>query len=438
MMTNAEKHPSFETLALHAGYTPDSATHSMAVPLYQTTSYTFESSQHAADLFALKQFGNIYTRLMNPTTDVFEKRITALEGGVGALAVASGKAAIVTAILTLCQAGDEIVASTDLYGGTISLFSHSLKRLGIKVTYVSPNDITAWEQAITPQTKVFFAESVGNPKLEIIDLEPIATLGRKHGIPLMVDNTVPTPYLLKPFEFGAAIVIHSATKFIGGQGTAMGGVIVDGGNFDWGASGRFPDFVNPEPAYHGLKFWETFGKITFIIRARTLVLRDFGAAISPFNAWQFIQGLETLAVRMERHSQSALKVANWLEAHPAVAWVNYPGLASSKTANLKSKYLPKGQSAVIGFGVKGGAEVAKALVETVTLFSHLANIGDSKSLILHPASTSHSQLTPEQLAGAGVSADYVRLSIGLEDPADLLADLETALAKVSAGALQAV
>jgi O-acetylhomoserine (thiol)-lyase len=433
----AEKQPSFETLALHAGYTPD-ATHSRAVPLYQTTSYTFESSQHAADLFALKTFGNIYTRLMNPTTAVFEKRVAALEGGVGALATASGKAAIVNAILTLCQTGDEIVASTDLYGGTISLFSHSLKRLGIKVTYVSPNDISAWEQAITPQTKVFFAESVGNPKLEIIDLEPIATLGRKHGIPLVVDNTVPTPYLLKPFEFGAAIVIHSATKFIGGQGTAMGGVIVDGGNFDWEASGRFPDFVNPEPAYHGLKFWETFGKITFIIRARTLVMRDFGAAISPFNAWQFIQGLETLAVRIERHSQSALKVAQWLEAHPAVAWVNYPGLASSKTANLKAKYLPKGQSAVIGFGVKGGAEVAKALVETVTLFSHLANIGDSKSLILHPASTSHSQLTPEQLAGAGVSADYVRLSIGLEDPADLLADLETALAKVSAGALQAV
>ncbi|MCS6266942.1 MAG: O-acetylhomoserine aminocarboxypropyltransferase/cysteine synthase [Vampirovibrio sp.] len=433
----AEKQPSFETLALHAGYTPD-ATHSRAVPLYQTTSYTFESSQHAADLFALKTFGNIYTRLMNPTTAVFEKRITALEGGVGALATASGKAAIVNAILTLCQTGDEIVASTDLYGGTISLFSHSLKRLGIKVTYVSPNDISAWEQAITPQTKVFFAESVGNPKLEIIDLEPIATLGRKHGIPLVVDNTVPTPYLLKPFEFGAAVVIHSATKFIGGQGTAMGGVVVDGGNFDWEASGRFPDFVNPEPAYHGLKFWETFGKITFIIRARTLVMRDFGAAISPFNAWQFIQGLETLAVRIERHSQSALKVAQWLEAHPAVAWVNYPGLASSKTANLKAKYLPKGQSAVIGFGVKGGAEVAKALVETVTLFSHLANIGDSKSLILHPASTSHSQLTPEQLAGAGVSADYVRLSIGLEDPADLLADLETALAKVSAGALQAV
>jgi len=434
---NAEKQPSFETLALHAGYAPD-ATHSRAVPLYQTTSYTFESSQHAADLFALKAFGNIYTRLMNPTTAVFEKRVAALEGGVGALATASGKAAIVNAILTLCQSGDEIVASTDLYGGTISLFSHSLKRLGIKVTYVSPNDISAWEQAITPQTKVFFAESVGNPKLEIIDLEPIATLGRKHGIPLVVDNTVPTPYLLKPFEFGAAVVIHSATKFIGGQGTAMGGIIVDGGNFDWEASGRFPDFVNPEPAYHGLKFWETFGKITFIIRARTLVMRDFGAAISPFNAWQFIQGLETLAVRIERHSQSALTLAQWLEAHPAVAWVNYPGLASSKTANLKAKYLPKGQSAVIGFGVKGGAEVAKALVETVTLFSHLANIGDSKSLILHPASTSHSQLTPEQLAGAGVSADYVRLSIGLEDPADLLADLETALAKVSAGALQTV
>jgi O-acetylhomoserine (thiol)-lyase len=435
---NAEKQPAFETLALHAGYTPDSITHSRAVPLYQTTSYTFESSQHAADLFALKQFGNIYTRLMNPTTDVFEKRIAALEGGVGALATASGKAAIVTTILTLCQTGDEIVASTDLYGGTISLFSQSLKRLGINVTYVSPNDITAWEQAITPKTKLFFVESVGNPKLEIIDLEPIATLGRKHGIPLVVDNTVPTPYLLKPFQFGAAIVIHSATKFIGGQGTAIGGVIVDGGNFDWEASGRFPDFVNPEPAYHGLKFWETFGSLTFILRARVLVLRDYGATLSPFNAWSFIQGLETLAVRIERHSQSALQVAQWLEAHPAVAWVNYPGLASSKTANLKAKYLPKGQSAVIGFGVKGGATVAKALVETVTLFSHLANIGDSKSLILHPASTSHSQLTPEQLAGAGVSADYVRLSIGLEDPADLLADLETALAKVSAGALQAV
>jgi O-acetylhomoserine (thiol)-lyase len=412
-----------ETRALHAGYSPEPTTHSRAVPIYQTASYTFDSTEHASNLFALKQFGNIYSRLMNPTNAVFEERMAALEGGVGALAVSSGKAAIATTVLTLCQAGDHIVASTDLYGGTVSLFSHSLKRFGINVTYVDPNEIEGWREAIRPETKVFFVESLGNPKLDIVDIEPIAVLGKAHGIPLVVDNTVPTPYLLRPFEFGAAIVVHSATKFIGGQGTSIGGVIVDSGNFDWQASGRFESFVEPEPAYHGLRFWETFGKLTFILRARTLTLRDFGSSLSPFNAWTFVQGLETLAVRMERQSQTALLLAQWLEAHPEVAWVNYPGLASSKTYALKQKYLPNGQSAVIGFGVKKGATFAKTIIEQVKLFSHLANIGDSKSLILHPASTSHSQLTPEQQRLAGVSPDYIRLSVGLEALDDLTADL---------------
>jgi O-acetylhomoserine (thiol)-lyase len=434
--TTLQHHQS--TVALHAGYTPCASTHAMAVPLYQTASYTFNNSQHAANLFALKEFGNIYTRLMNPTTAVLEERIAAMEGGVAALATSSGKAAIVNTILTLCQAGDDIVASTHLYGGTISLFSHSLKRLGIGVRYVEPNDMEAWEAAITPNTKVFFVESVGNPKLEIVDLEPIAALGRQHGIPLVVDNTVATPVLLKPFEFGAAIVIHSTTKFIGGQGHSIGGVIVDGGNFDWAASGRFPEFTEPEPAYHGLKFWETFGQLTFILRARTLVMRDFGFTPSPFNSWLFIQGLETLNVRMQRHSENALAMAQWLEQHPQVAWVNYPGLASSATAGLKEKYLPKGQSAVVGFGVKGGMAVAKALTEQVHLFSHLANIGDSKSLILHPASTSHSQLTPQQLLAAGVTEDYVRLSIGLEAVEDLQADLQQAFAKAQQAVAAAV
>ena len=417
----------FATQAIHAGHTPDSDTHSRAVPLYQTTSFTFDDTTHAANLFGLKQFGNIYTRIMNPTTDVFEQRIAALEGGVGALAVASGQAAETLAVLTLAKAGDEIVASTDLYGGTVSLFSHSLKRLGITVRFVSPHDLTAWEQAITPATRAFFVETIGNPKLEIIDIEGIAAVGNRHGVPLIVDNTVTTPYLLKPFDYGAAIIIHSATKFIGGHGTSIGGVIVDSGTFDWKGSGRFAEFVDPEPAYHGLRFVEAFGNLAFILRARVLGLRDMGGAMSPFNAWLFLQGLETLHLRMERHSENALAVAKYLEGHSCVSWVRYPGLASSPTASLKEKYLPKGQGALVGFGIRGGRDAAVKFIESVRLFSHLANIGDAKSLVIHPASTTHEQLSPAEQEAAGVTPDFIRLSIGIEDVKDIIADLDTAL-----------
>lgn len=417
----------FATQAIHGGHTPDSDTRSRAVPLYQTTSYTFDDTTHAADLFGLRKFGNIYTRIMNPTTDVLEKRVAALEGGVGALAVASGQAAETLAMLTLAQAGDEIVASTDLYGGTVSLFTHTLPKLGIRVRFVAPGDFNGWEQAVTENTKAFFVESIGNPKLDIVDLARIAAIGKARGIPLVVDNTVTTPYLLRPFEHGAAIVIHSATKFIGGHGTSIGGIIVDSGNFDWAASGRFASFLNPDPAYHGLKFYETFGSMTFILRARVLGLRDMGAAISPFNAWLLLQGLETLALRMERHSANGLVVAQWLEKHSCVAWVRYPGLAASPTFALKEKYLPKGQGAMVGFGIRGGREAAVKFIESCKLFSHLANIGDAKSLVIHPASTTHEQLSEAEQRAAGVTPDFIRLSVGIEDIEDILADLDQAL-----------
>jgi len=378
-----ENYNGFSTRAIHAGHAPDTTTKSRAVPLYQTTSYTFDDTAHAADLFGLRQFGNIYTRIMNPTTDVLEQRVAALEGGVGALAVASGQASATLTIMTLAQAGDEIVASTDLYGGTVSLFNHTLPKLGITVRFVSPNDLSAWESAVTDKTKAFFVESIGNPKLEILDIEKIATIGRKNGIPLVVDSTVTTPYLLNPIAHGAAIVVHSATKFIGGHGTSIGGIIVDSGQFDWAGSGRFPAFVEPDPSYHGLQFHDTFGNLTFILRARVLGLRDMGAALSPFNAWTFLQGLETLSLRMERHSENALKVAKFLEEHRCVEWVRYPGLASSPTYDLKDKYLPKGQGALVGFGIRGGKEAAVKFIESCKLFSHLANIGDAKSLVIH-------------------------------------------------------
>jgi O-acetylhomoserine (thiol)-lyase len=417
----------FATKAIHAGHTPDSDTRSRAVPLYQTTSYTFEDTAHAADLFGLRKFGNIYTRIMNPTTDVLEQRVAALEGGVAALATASGQAAETLVILTLAQAGDEIVASTDLYGGTVSLFTHTLSRLGIKVTYVSPHDTEAWDRAVNDRTKAFFVESIGNPKLEIIDLEKIAAVGKAHGIPLVVDNTVTTPYLLNPIAHGAAIVVHSATKFIGGHGTSMGGIIVDSGQFDWEASGRFASFLEPDPAYHGLKFYETFGNLTFILRARVLGLRDMGAAMSPFNAWTFLQGLETLALRMQRHSENGLAAAGFLEEHSCVEWVRYPGLASSPTYELKEKYLPRGQGALVGFGIKGGQAAAVKFIESCKLISHLANIGDAKSLVIHPASTTHEQLSQAEQLATGVTRDFVRLSVGIEDRADILADLDQAL-----------
>ncbi len=422
-----ETYKGFSTQAIHGGHTPDSETHSRAVPLYQTTSYTFDDTTHAADLFGLRKFGNIYTRIMNPTTDVLEQRMAALEGGVGALAVASGQAAATLTILTLAQAGDEIVASTDLYGGTVSLFTHTLPKLGIRVRYVTPGDLNGWEQAVNDRTKAFFVESIGNPKLDIIDIEKIAKIGQSHGIPLVVDNTVTTPYLLRPIAYGAAIVVHSATKFIGGHGTSIGGIIVDSGRFDWAASGRFAAFLEPEPAYHGLKFHETFGNLTFILRARVLGLRDMGAAISPFNAWLFLQGLETLALRMQRHSENGLAVAQWLEKHPCVAWVRYPGLPTSPTHDLKAKYLPKGQGALVGFGIRGGRDAAVKFIESCNLFSHLANIGDAKSLVIHPASTTHEQLSAAEQQAAGVTPDFIRLSVGIEDIDDIIADLDQAL-----------
>ena len=417
----------FATKAVHAGHSPDPTTHSRAVPLYQTSSFTFDSTEHAADLFGLRQFGNIYTRIMNPTTEVLEKRVAELEGGVGALAVASGQAAETLTILTLAQAGDEIVASAELYGGTVSLFSHTLKKMGITVRFVSPHDMDAWESAVTQRTKAFFVETIGNPKLDIIDIAAIATIGKRHGIPLIVDNTVTTPYLTQPFDHGAAIVIHSATKFIGGHGTSIGGIIVDSGLFDWAASGRFPDFVEPDPAYHGLKFVEAFGNLAFILRARVLGLRDMGAAMSPFNAWMFLQGLETLHLRMQRHSENGLAVARHLESHDCVSWVRFPGLESSPTYHLKGKYLPQGQGALVGFGIKGGQASAVKFIESLQLFSHLANIGDAKSLVIHPASTTHEQLTDAEQQAAGVTPDFIRLSVGIEDIQDILEDLDNAL-----------
>jgi O-acetylhomoserine (thiol)-lyase len=415
------------TRAIHAGHSPDAQTHARAVPIYQTSSYVFENTQHAADLFGLRQFGNIYTRIMNPTSDALEQRIAALEGGIGALAVASGQAAETLAILTLAGSGDDIVASTDLYGGTVSLFTHTFGKLGIGVTYVPPNDIAAWEKAITGRTRAFFVETIGNPKLDIIDIAKIADVGRNHGIPLVVDNTVTTPFLSRPFEHGAAVVVHSATKFIGGHGTSIGGLIVDSGTFDWNASGRFPAFNEPEPAYHGLRFVETFGAMAFILRARVLGLRDMGAAMSPFNAWLFLQGMETLHLRMARHSENALRVARFLEAHPCVSWVRYPGLESSPTYHLKDRYLPEGQGALVGFGIKGGRAAAVKFIESLTLVSHLANIGDAKTLVIHPASTTHEQLTEEEQQAAGVTPDFIRLSVGIEDVDDILADLHQAL-----------
>jgi O-acetylhomoserine (thiol)-lyase len=403
------------------------------VPLYQTSSFTFDNTRHAADLFGLRQFGNIYTRIMNPTTEVLEQRMAALEGGVGALAVASGQAAETLTILTLAGAGDEIVASAELYGGTVSLFSHTLKRLGITVRFVSPHDMEAWEGAVTQRTKAFFVETIGNPKLDISDLASIAAIGKRHGIPLVVDNTVTTPYLTRPLDHGAAIVVHSATKFIGGHGTSIGGIIVDGGNFDWAAAGRFPDFVEPDPAYHGLKFVETFGNMAFILRARVLGLRDMGAAMSPFNAWMFLQGLETLHLRMQRHSENGMAVARYLERHNSVAWVRYPGLESSPTYGLVNKYLPKGQGALVGFGIRGGQTAAVKFIENLQLFSHLANIGDAKSLVIHPASTTHEQLSDAEQQAAGVTPDFIRLSVGIEDIQDIVDDLDNALTAGVAG-----
>ncbi|MBM4374423.1 MAG: O-acetylhomoserine aminocarboxypropyltransferase/cysteine synthase [Deltaproteobacteria bacterium] len=419
-----------ETLALHAGHSPDPTTGSRAVPIYQTTSYQFRDTDHAANLFALKEFGNIYTRLMNPTTDVFEKRVAALDGGVGALAVASGQSAITYSILNLAQAGDEIVSADNLYGGTYNLFHHTLPKLGIKVVFVPSNDLAAFERAVTPRTKAIYAESIGNPKLDVADIEGLAKVAHAAGIPLIIDNTV-SPLLVRPLEHGADIVVYSATKFIGGHGTSIGGVLVDGGKFDW-TSGKFPLISGPDPSYHGLDFVAALaplGNIAYIIKARVTLLRDIGAAVSPFNSFLFLQGLETLPLRIERHASNALAVAKWLENHPKVAWVNYPGLESSKEFARAQKYLPKGAGAILGFGVKSGLEGGRRFINALKLVSHLANVGDAKTLAIHPGSTTHQQLAPEEQSATGVTPDFVRLSIGIEHVDDILADLDQALAE---------
>ena len=417
----------FDTIALHGGQEPDPVTHSRAVPIYQTTSYTFEDSQHAADLFGLKKAGNIYTRLMNPTTDVLEKRIAMLEGGIGALAVASGQAAITLAILNIAKPGDEIVSSSALYGGTYNLFAHTLARLGIKTTFVNSNNPDDFDKAITKNTKLVYTEAIGNPKLNIIDIETLSRVAHKNHVPLIVDNTVPTPYLFKPFEYGADIIVHSATKFIGGHGTSLGGLIVDSGNFDWFGASTYPDLTLPDPSYHGVIYTRDFGKAAYITRARVQLLRDMGPAISPFNSFMLLQGLETLHLRMQRHSENALKVAKFLKNHKQVSWVNYPGLEDHPDRKLVEKYLPKGQGAIIGFGIKGGKYSGIKFIDHVKLLSHLANIGDAKSLVIHPASTTHQQLTEEEKLSTGVTDDFIRLSIGIEDVNDIIADIDQAL-----------
>jgi O-acetylhomoserine (thiol)-lyase len=423
---------SIETLAVHAGQEIDPTTMSRAVPLYQTTSYGFRDSEHAANLFALKEFGNIYTRIMNPTTDVFEKRIAAMEGAPAALATASGQAAITYAILNIAEAGDEIVSASSLYGGTYNLFSTTLPKLGIKVHFVDPSNPENFRSAINNKTKALFAETIGNPKGDVLDIEAVAAIAHEHGIPLIVDNTFPSPYLLRPIEFGADIVVHSATKFIGGHGTSIGGVIVDGGKFDWKASGKFPGLTEPDPSYNGVVYTDAVGPIAYIIKARVQLLRDMGAAISPFNSFLLLQGLETLHLRMERHSSNALATALFLEKNKAVEWVSYTGLPSHPSYDMAQKYLPNGQGAILTFGINGGLEAGRKVIENVKLFSHLANVGDSKSLIIHPASTTHSQLTESALVAAGVSPGMIRLSVGTEAIADILYDLEQAI-KASQG-----
>ncbi len=419
-----------ETLALHGGQEADPTTGARAVPIYQTTSYLFNDTDHAARLFGLEEFGNIYTRIMNPTADVLEKRMTALDGGVGALAVSSGQSATTLSLLNIACAGDEIVSMDNLYGGTYNLFHYTFPRLGIDVKFVKSNDFDGIRNAITPKTKALYAESIGNPKLDVADLEEISKIAHDNGIPLVLDNTV-SPYLLKPIDFGVDIVIYSATKFIGGHGTSIGGVIVDSGKFDW-TNGKFPLIADPEPSYHGINFVEALkplGNIAFIIKARVTLLRDLGTAMSPFNAFLFLQGLETLHLRMPRHSENALAVAQYLEKHPKVSWANYPGLDSSPEKERAQKYLPKGTGAIIGFGIKGGIESGKKFINSLQLISHLANIGDAKSLAIHPASTTHQQLSPEEQLATGVTPDFVRLSIGLEHIDDILADIEQALEK---------
>lgn len=424
-------HLHFATLAVHGGQQPDAGTRSRAVPIYQTTSYVFDNADHAARLFALQESGNIYTRIMNPTTDVFEKRIAALEGGVGGLAVASGQAAETLAITTLAGAGDEIVSTTSLYGGTYTLFHYTLKKLGINVRFVDPADFDGLARAISPKTKAVYSETIGNPKLDVADIGRLAHIAHAHRVPLIIDNTTASPALCRPIEWGADIVLNSATKFIGGHGTSIGGIIVDGGRFDWAGSGRFPEFVAPDPSYHGVSYTGAFGPQAFITKARVQGLRDTGACMSPFNSFLLLQGAETLHLRMKRHSENGLAVARFLERHKDVAWVNYPGLPSSAYSELARKYLPDGAGALVTFGIRGGYEAGRRLMDSLKLFSLLANIGDAKSLVIHPASTTHQQLTEQEQRDTGVTPELVRLSVGLEDLRDIAADLNQALEQAS-------
>ncbi len=424
-----------ETIALHGGQKPDSATNARAVPIYQTTSYVFNDTAHAARLFGLQEFGNIYTRIMNPTTDVLEQRIAQLEGGTGALAVASGQAAGTLALLNIAHAGDEILSSSSLYGGTYNLFHYTFPKMGIDVKFVDPSKPENFCKAITKKTKAIFAESIGNPKLDTLDMRAVADIAHGAEIPLVIDNTMPSPYLLRPFDHGADVIIHSTTKFIGGHGTSIGGIIVDSGKFDWG-NGNFPQFTEPDPSYHGIRFWEVFGNfpelgnVAFIIKARVQLLRDMGPAMSPFNAFLFLQGVETLPLRMERHSTNAMAVANFLSTHPNVTWVNYPGMPSHPQYGLAKKYHHREMyGAILGFGIQGGMEAGKKFIDNLKLLSHLANIGDAKSLVIHPASTTHQQLTLEERLDTGVTDDFVRLSVGLEHIDDILEDLDQALRK---------
>ena len=416
----------FATRSLHAGQKPDAATGSRAVPIYQTTSYVFENSDHAAALFALQQFGNIYSRIMNPTNAVFEERVASLEGGVAALAVSSGQAAQFLALSGLMQAGDHMVTSATLYGGTYTQFAVSFKRLGIETTFVEPDDPENFAKAIRPNTRVIYGETIANPRMNILDIEKVAMIAHQHHIPLMIDNTFATPYLCRPIEHGADIVVHSATKFLGGHGTSIGGIIVDGGKFDW-KKGHFPQINEPSPGYHGMNFSEVFGPIAFIIKTRVDGLRDFGPCLSPFNAFLFLQGIETLGLRMKAHTENALAVAKWLEKDKRVTWVKFPGLDSSPYKKLADKYLPKGAGAILTFGLRGGRDAGKNFVDRLKLLSHLANVGDAKSLVIHPASTTHQQLSDEEQVAAGITPDLVRLSIGLEDLDDILWDLDQAM-----------
>ncbi len=431
MSDETQKQLGFDTIALHGGQVADPTTGSRAVPIYQTTSYVFNDTDHAANLFGLKEFGNIYTRIMNPTTDVLEKRIAELEGGVGAVATASGQSAETLAILNIAQAGDEIVSTTSLYGGTYNLFAHTLAKLGITTKFVEPN-AEAVKEAITDKTKLVYSEVVGNPNLQTLDIRAVADVAHAGGVPLILDNTIPTPYLVRPFEHGADIVVHSLTKFLGGHGTSIGGIVVDSGNFNWAASGKFNSLTEPDESYHGLVYTEAFGNLAYILKLRVQGLRDVGAAISPFNSFLILQGIETLSLRMERHSQNALQIARFLNEHPAVSWVNYPGLPTHESYETAQKYWEHGLfGAMLGFGIKGGKEAGRKFIESVEIFSHLANIGDAKSLVIHPATTTHSQLDDEAQAATGVTPDYIRVSVGLETVGDLISDLEQALAKAT-------